>query len=194
MILQRIWKHRRATQAAEKLYRMAVRQSRLDVFYTRGGVSDTFEGRFELLSAHLSVLLYRLKVEGAAGKQLSQAVVDLFFADMDAALRELGVGDMSIAKRVRAMSEAFYGRLAAYDAGIAAAAEPGTLEAALRRNLYDGNAPDGTVARMAAYLSSVTGDLAAASREAVLNGSCSFPAPGSVLGGEVIHGHGSAIA
>lgn len=194
MILQRFRRHGRETLAAEKMYRMAVRHSRLVAFYTQGGVSDTFEGRFELLSAHLSLLLYRLKTEGEAGWRLGQALVDLFFADMDAALRELGVGDMSIARRVRAMSEAFYGRLAAYDRGLAAGAEPTVLEQALRRNLYDGAAPDGAATRLAAYLRVATGVLAATRPEEMLAGSCEFPAPDPQLVSEVTHGTGGATA
>src|SRR5258708_35195892 len=78
-------------------------------------------------------ILYRLKAEtGAAG--LSQDLFDTMFADMDRSLREMGVGDLGVGRRVRAMAEALYGRMAAYEAGLAA--DDATLSAALRRNLY----------------------------------------------------------
>src|SRR5258708_13546969 len=78
-------------------------------------------------------ILYRLKAEtGAAG--LSQDLFDTMFADMDRSLREMGVGDLGVGRRVRAMAEALYGRMAAYEAGLAA--DDATLSAALRRDLY----------------------------------------------------------
>src|SRR5258708_37092822 len=78
-------------------------------------------------------ILYRLKAEtGAAG--LSQDLFDTMFADMDRSLREMGVGDLGVGRRVRAMAEALYGRMAAYEAGLAADAAP--LSAGLGRSPY----------------------------------------------------------
>src|SRR3546814_14294215 len=80
------------------------------------------------------LLLHRLKREGEAGTQLAQSVVDAMFADMDAALRELGAGDLGVPHRVKRMLSGFYGRAAAYEAGLDAPGD--VLAGALRRNLY----------------------------------------------------------
>lgn len=152
MILN-LWKARSARRVkAEALYRAIVRQTRRPEFYRAGGVADTFEGRFDLLVVHLALVLRRLKGEGAHEKAVAQLLLDLFFADMDAALRELGVGDSGVGRRVRRMSEAFYGRLEAYDAGLSSADDE-ALRAALIRNLYDGKAAaSGRAGVMVRYL------------------------------------------
>ncbi len=151
MILN-LWKAGRARQAqAEALYRAIVRQTRRPEFYGSGGVADTFEGRFDLLVVHLALILHRLKGADSAEKAIAQRLTDLFFADMDAALRELGVGDTGVGRRVRQMSEAFYGRLEAYDAGLMAD-DAETLRQALARNLYGGADAPGQAGAMAGYM------------------------------------------
>jgi cytochrome b pre-mRNA-processing protein 3 len=83
------------------------------------------------------------------GPALAQAVFDAMFADMEQNLRELGVGDMSIPRRVRAMWEAFHGRALAYDPPLNAG-DQAALAAALTRNVWRGAAPAGAAARLAA--------------------------------------------
>lgn len=167
MILK-LWKARAVRQAkAETYYRAIVKQTRRPEFYRSGGVADTFEGRFDLLVAHLALVLHRLKGEGAEEQAVAQKLLDLFFADMDAALRELGVGDTGVGRRVRHMSEAFYGRLEAYDAGLATD-DAETLRAALVRNLYGSEAASGeSAAMMAEYMREAARRL----RQPALNGS-----------------------
>lgn len=164
-----LWKARTARRArAEALYRAVVRQTRRPEFYTSGGVADTFEGSFDLLVAHLALVLHRLKGGDAHGKAIAQRVLDLFFADMDAALRELGVGDMGVGRRVRKMSEAFYGRLEAYDAGLADE-EGDTLREALARNLYGGEAAD-HAAVMAGYMRATAREMGRTDLEGLISG------------------------
>ena len=98
----------------EAIYGMIVTQAREPLFYRDFGVPDTVNGRFDLLLLHLWLVLRRLKsVEGGAA--LSQALFDHFCNDMDDNLREMGVGDLTVPKRMQAFGEAFYGRTAAYD-------------------------------------------------------------------------------
>ena len=120
--------------AARRLYEAAVAQAREPGFYQRLGVPDTVDGRFELLSLHVFLLLRRLKREGEAGAAVAQALVDLLFVNLDESLREMGAADLGVGKRVKRMASAFYGRIAAYEAGLAGA--PEALAAALGRNLY----------------------------------------------------------
>jgi cytochrome b pre-mRNA-processing protein 3 len=80
------------------------------------------------------LVLRRLRREGAARAALAQALFDMMFADMDRSLREIGVGDLSVGKRVKEMARGLYGRIAAYEAGVATRDD--ALEQALARNVY----------------------------------------------------------
>ncbi len=101
----------------EAIYGMIVTQAREPLFYRDLGVPDTVNGRFDLLLLHLWLVLRRLKsVE--SGTALSQGLFDRFCNDMDDNLREMGVGDLTVPKRMRAFGEAFYGRTAAYDVAL----------------------------------------------------------------------------
>src|SRR5471032_1997908 len=119
----------------EAIYGMIVTQAREPLFYRDLGVPDTVNGRFDLLVLHLWLLLGRLKSlpEGAG---LSQALFDRFCNDMDDNLREMGVGDLTVPKRMQAFGEAFYGRAAAYDLALTEGQEP--LAQALCRNILSG--------------------------------------------------------
>ncbi len=120
-------------EAARKLYETIVDQARQPVFYERGGVSDSLDGRFDMIVLHVIVVLHRLK--GKPFAALSQNLFDTFFADMDEALRDMGVGDLSVPKKIKAMSEAVYGRIAAYNAGLEAET-PDALAEAVARNVF----------------------------------------------------------
>ncbi len=100
---------------AEKLYGAIVAQARLPVFYQEFGVPDTLEGRFVALSLHLFAVLHRLKGEGAAGKALSQDLADRFKDDMETVLRELGVSDLRIPKKMRGLARSSAALLRAYE-------------------------------------------------------------------------------
>ena len=121
------------SEAAVDLYRAIVAQAREPAFYREGGVPDSLDGRFELVILHTALVMRRLKAEGPAAADLSQELFDVLFRNMDENLREMGVGDMGVGKRIKKMVEAFYGRLSAYEAGLEGAGEG--LEAALGRNL-----------------------------------------------------------
>jgi cytochrome b pre-mRNA-processing protein 3 len=150
---------RRPAEAAVALYRAAVAQARATDFYRRLGVPDSVDGRFELVALHLWLLLRRLKGEPAAVR-FAQDLVEVFFADMDVSLRELGAADIGVGRRVKRMVEAFHGRAAAYDKALLGG--PAALEGALTRNLY------GTVEPSREQLDAAAGYLLAA--EALLQG------------------------
>ena len=84
-----------ALDAAFEAYSAIVAQSRQEKFYADWGVPDTVTGRFDMISLHLSLVLRRLKGEPRA-KDFGQALVDLFFRDMDRSLRALGVTDLGV--------------------------------------------------------------------------------------------------
>ena len=118
-----------------ELYGAAVRAAREAWFYTALGVPDTLDGRFDLVGVHVFLVIRRLRALPAPGPALAQSVFDAMFHDMDVNLREMGVGDLSVGKKVRAMWEAFHGRAVAYEAALAAA-DAAKLAVALRRNVW----------------------------------------------------------
>src|SRR5690242_8143496 len=122
------------------LYGRAVAAGREPFFYASLGVPDTLDGRFDLIGLYAFLLIRRLQSLPEPGPSLAQAVFDAMFSDMDLNLREMGVGDLSVGRRVRAMWEAFHGRSAAYSAALESQ-EPGALASALARNIWRGGEP-----------------------------------------------------
>jgi cytochrome b pre-mRNA-processing protein 3 len=123
-----------------ELYGAAVAAGRDPVLYEQIGVPDTLDGRFDAISLHVFLLIRRLNQEPEPGPTLAQAVFDAMFSDMDVNLREMGVGDMGVGRRNRAMWEALHGRAAAYTA---AWDNDEALEAALARNIWRGGLSPG---------------------------------------------------
>jgi cytochrome b pre-mRNA-processing protein 3 len=165
----------RHARVGRALYAAAVTAARAPLFYTEIGVADTLDGRFDLIGLHGFLLIRRLgrEPEGAA---LAQAVFDAMFADMDASLREMGVGDLSLPARVRAMWEAFHGRAAAYERAFADP-DPAALAAALTRNVWRGAAPEGAAARLARIARAQDAHLAAQPLAAFAAGTATFLEP-----------------
>src|ERR1700712_4886290 len=131
----------------EAIYGMIVTQAREPLFYRDLAVPDTVNGRFDLLVLHLWMVLRRLRpLEAGAG--LSQPLFDRFCEDMDGNLREMGVGDLKVPKRMQAFGEAFYGRTAAYDLALTEGQE--ALAQALCKNILNGTELD-KARRLAIY-------------------------------------------
>lgn len=133
--LQQKRAQRRLDEIATNLYLATVAQARDPVFYEKMGVPDTIDGRFEMITLHTCLVMRRLKDLGSDGSNLSQAYFDAMFHDMDRNLRELGVSDMAVGKRMKKMMQGFYGRVAAYDLGLADE-DHKDLRAAIARNVY----------------------------------------------------------
>jgi len=106
-------------RAGFELYGAAVAGARDPFFYTDLGVVDTVDGRFDMISLYTFLVIHRLKRERPLGPALAQAVFDAMFSDMDMNLREMGVGDLSVGRKVRVMWEAFHGRASAYATAMA---------------------------------------------------------------------------
>ena len=157
----------------EAIYGMIVTQAREPLFYRDLGVPDTVNGRFDLLVLHLWMVLRRLR-EAEGGAVLSQALFDRFCDDMDANLREMGVGDLTVPKRMQAFGEAFYGRVAAYDLALTAGREP--LAQALCKNILNGEHID-KARQLAVYAEAALADFAGLDETTLLGGSWKFPSP-----------------
>ena len=120
---------------AAEVYDALVRAARKPGLYGPQGAPDTVDGRFDMITAHAILLFRRLRGEGEAAGELSQLVFDRMFDDFDAALREMGTGDLSVGKKIREMGEAFYGRAKAYEDALNAGDEA-ALAAVIERNLF----------------------------------------------------------
>ena len=123
-----------------ELYGKAVAAARDPYLYTALGVPDTLDGRFDMVGLYAFLLIQRLKDDPEPGPALAQAVFDAMFSDMDINLREMGVGDLSVGRKMRVMWEAFHGRAAVYAAAMTAG-DTAALEAALARNVWRGEPP-----------------------------------------------------
>jgi len=124
------------TRAADRLYRSIIEAAREPCFFASLGVPDSLDGRFETLALHTFLVVRRLKSDPSrAAKRLSRALLEAFFSDMDRSLREMGASDLGVGRRVKAMAQALYGRIKAYEAAVEETGDA-ALEAALRRNLY----------------------------------------------------------
>ncbi len=151
MILGSFFGRPPGAEAATALYEAVVAQARQPAFYLRCGLPDSLDGRFEMIALHSFIVLRRLRALGEAADEVAQVFVDTLVLDLDRSLREMGVGDLGVGKRVKRMAAGFHGRITAYDQGLASG--PEELEAALRRNVFGTTSPEPwQVSAMAAYL------------------------------------------
>jgi cytochrome b pre-mRNA-processing protein 3 len=168
------------------LYGAIVAQARSPLFYTHYGVSDSVEGRFELIVLHLVLVLRRLGAEEAAaserrpslgpGSAVGQRLFDVFCRDLDDNLREMGVGDLAVPRKMRQFGEAFYGRQAAYGAALGCA-DPQELEKALARNILSKADAGEKAAPLARYMRAAATQLDAEPEDALIAGRPVFPSP-----------------
>jgi cytochrome b pre-mRNA-processing protein 3 len=176
-LLPRLGRRAVHERAGYLLYGMAVAAAREPHCYTVLGVPDTLDGRFDLIGLHVFLLIHRLRFLPDPGPALAQAVFDAMFSDMDKALREMGVGDLSVGRRVRAMWEAFHGRARAYQEAMESP-DAEALPAALARNVWRGVVPPAGAAEALARLTRAQHEYLAAQDPAQLfAGNASFLPP-----------------
>jgi cytochrome b pre-mRNA-processing protein 3 len=172
-VFQSLFRQRKPKVVGRRLYESVVAQARQPAFYTAFGVPDTNEGRFELYSLHVILLLHRLKGQGPEAAETAQALFDTFLSWLDHALREIGVGDLSVARKMRNLGEAFYGRAKAYDASLPG--EGDDLEALIERTVFEGAPAHGESEALAAYVRDAAAALAAQPLAAILEGQADWP-------------------
>jgi len=177
MILKR-FQPNPSRRSIDELYGAIVAQARSVVFYTAYGIPDTLEGRFDLIVLHMVLLLAALDHEGTPGRGIGQKLFDRFCRDLDASLREMGVGDLAVPTRMRQFGEAFYGRQAAYLEALRAA-DGRELEKALARNIFHGANGDGP-RRLGRYARILAHQFAVHDQSALLRGAVAFPDPEAI--------------
>lgn len=143
VIFDRLFRRKPAQIAGLALYNACVDQARQPMLYETFGVPDTVEGRFEIYTLHVFLVLNRLKQQGVQATDTAQGLFDTYLSSLDDALREMGVGDLSVGKKMRKLGEAFYGRVKNYDAAFKSLPDKSALEALLHRTVYTGSSSDG---------------------------------------------------
>ncbi|MBL8805940.1 MAG: ubiquinol-cytochrome C chaperone [Rhodospirillales bacterium] len=179
MLLSKLFGRDPFDAGAQRLYVALVGQARHPALYSKLGVPDSLDGRFDSIALHVFLVLNRLKREDdARAAAIAQLVVDAFVEDMDRSVRELGVGDMGVSRRVKQMAQALYGRAAVYEAAAAAEGDEGLCQA-LARNLYATAAgvDSQVLAAMAGYVRAAVAALASQPLAALVDGKIEFPEP-----------------
>ena len=165
-MLQNLFRSRRRERPGQALYELVVRQAREPAFYTTLGVADRIDARFGLYTLHVLLLTMSLQDEGERGGEIGQDLFDTYVSALDHTLRELGVGDISVGKKMRKLAESMYGSMTAWEAPL----RDGDAEAlaiGLARNIYESETASDAAA-LAAYAVASRRSLAAQSFEDVV--------------------------
>jgi len=144
------------------LYARTAELARAPELFEACGIPDTLDGRFDSLALHAALMIDRLRRE-PEGEALAQAFFDAMFRHLDLTLREIGVQDLGVGRRIKVMAEGFHGRALAYREALALGPTP--LSDVLRRNAYGGRSPeDEQVSHLDAYVRRYAAKLTATSR------------------------------
>lgn len=191
---------------AVALYAAVVDQARKPVFYEGLKVADSVDGRFDMIVLHLFLILNRFPREERQSPVL-RALLEEHFADMDNSLREIGVGDLSVPKKIHRMIDALYGRFESYEKALAAATPVEELAAALARNVYRGGGPldengtepgpelsaepvpEAALQGLTRYVLDARAALASQDAASILAGKVIFPAPRTAPTAQQEHGY-----
>jgi cytochrome b pre-mRNA-processing protein 3 len=171
VVFKSMFKPRPALIAGQALYAAAVAQARTPAFYAEFGAPDTGEGRFELYSLHVMLLLRRLKAGGEQAAETAQGLFDAYIDALDIALREMGTGDLSMGKKMKKLGQAFYGRVRAYEEALSRLPDRAALTAIVERTIQ----ADDQAERFVAYAAAVDAHLAALPLQQLLSGECDWP-------------------
>jgi len=174
----RVSSRRRAgRQAAQLIYDAAMAAARRPALYLDHGVPDTLQGRFEMLALHLFPVLYRLMHMPGDDPDLAQLISERLVSETDATFREMGVGDVTVPKRMKTFYRSFAGRIGAYKAALEASDE--ALIDAVRRNVFPDDDVDGSARKLALHMKAAVAAIRAVDLERLRAGDLPYPAPGS---------------
>ena len=168
-----IKKKRQERALADRIYSQIVDGSRQTAFFTDFGVPDTLDGRFEMLSLHMFIVLNGLSDGADAEVRLAQHVMESFVRDMDASLRDLGVSDLRVPKRMKTLYGSFGGRIAGYR--LARREGQDALHTALARNIYSDGGDEAIVVGLGQYVSDALAIVEKTPREELMRGKIDFP-------------------
>lgn len=162
-----------SARTAAGLYGSIVAQARNEAFYAAGGVPDTMEGRFGMIGVHIFLVLERIRRQGDPGKAIGRALLERFMTDLDNSMREIGIGDLGVPKRVKKAAAALLEHLEAYRTAFATPNSP-ALADALARYVYLGDGKGSPVA-LASYMQEAARHLDQQSWGRLAAGEVTFP-------------------
>ena len=175
MILSLFSRKAKANEAITiALYDAIVAAARQPYFYSDLDVPDSPLGRYEMLSLHVYLFVRRIKGRSPALKAIGQEVTDEFFRDVDHSLRELGIGDSGVPKRMKKLARMFYGRIESYDKALESNDHP-ALIAALARNIRPDSDSWSGATRLADYVEQVVRLLENQPDDVLASGKVIFP-------------------
>ncbi len=181
MFARLLGRRRARAETASRHYAAIVAHARTPYFYSRMDVADSVDGRFDMIALHVVLLTRRLDRIRPEGPKLGQAMFGVVFDDMDRNLREMGVGDLGVGRRVKTMAKALFGRARAYGDALDG---KGDLEAAVARNIYRaGEERPAAVPAMAGYVRAAAAALDAQDDDALLSGHAVWPDPAGTAKG-----------
>lgn len=171
-----LFRKKNSNQAiVDRQYSTLTAAARMPQFYEGMNVPDTVMGRFEMLSLVMILFFRRTRSSGTSGQEIAQEIVDTFFQDIDHSIRELGIGDVGVPKRMKKLAGMFYGRLESYSAALDAG-DRAALAVALLRNIHPGataNMQDMTA--LASWMFDAEADLSAQPEDRISTGSATLP-------------------
>lgn len=160
----------------DRQYASLTSAARVPFFYSDLGVPDTVMGRFELLSIVMILFFRRTAKSGTSGQELAQEIIDAFFQDLDHSIRELGIGDPGVPKRMKKLAGMFYGRLESYAAALEAKDRDGLAEA-LARNIHPKAEAAHPMGGLAEWMIAAEDRLLMVSEDEIAHGALVLPAP-----------------
>jgi cytochrome b pre-mRNA-processing protein 3 len=177
MIFSLFGKKNRNGAIVNRQYTALTSAARVPFFYSDLDVPDTVMGRFEMLSIVMILFFRRTAGSGVSGQELAQEIVDAFFQDIDHSIRELGIGDQGVPKRMKKLAGMFYGRLESYAAALEAKDRHG-LAGALKRNIHPQKDDAPQMSGLADWMIAAEAGLAAVSEDEISRGQALLPLPG----------------
>jgi cytochrome b pre-mRNA-processing protein 3 len=164
---------RREREAAEGVYCAALAAARRPAFYVDCGVPDTLQGRFEMVALNLFPLLHRLMHDPGDDPELARLVAESFVVDMDGALRDSGVSDRRLPKRMNTLYSSFAGRITAYEEALSGGES--ALAEAIARNVFPDAAAPAHAASLARYAKAAVAAIRAADIATIRSGALPYP-------------------
>jgi cytochrome b pre-mRNA-processing protein 3 len=181
MLLKRLFSRTPRTNPVRSVYEAIVALARQPVLYTDLAVPDTLDGRFDMIILHADAVVAHMQAGGDDDQEFAQNLIDEVFRDMDRSLREMGVGDMGVGKRVKKMATVYYGRADAYARARSQGGDD--LADAILRNVYASNEVRAQeAARLAGYDRSLREAVATADRQAIRSGKLDLPPLAALAG------------
>lgn len=174
-----LFNKKKLNNAAYNLFNIVIEQSRIIEFYEKYSVEDSLDGRFDLMSLHMAIVLEKLdrhkKIKYVP--EYKRILQEIMFDNLDLTLREIGVGDLGVGKKIKVMAEAFYGRMLAYQ-NLFLEKNEIEMSNTLKRNLYREKAINENVLKsMVSYIYQQYEFILEQNIEKILEGQIEFQLP-----------------